>query len=145
MNYSSIWPASEVQQCLQYAAAYGQSLIRRLEAVGLLATGVDIAALHACRHCQSFLKKAPQAAVDGAEHGLAVHHRCHFACLHHLTDLHFGLEYPCRRGPQESACDWCPFASACWFDEKRDKPRYLQKTTPEEFWQMVDREEERHG
>ena len=52
---------------------------------------------------------------------------------------------PCRRGPQESACDWCPFASACWFDEKRDKPRYLQKTTPEEFWQMVDREEERHG
>ncbi len=34
---------------------------------------------------------------------------------------------PCRRGPQESACDWCPFASACWFDEKRDKPRYLQR------------------
>ena len=47
---------------------------------------------------------------------------------------------PCRRGPQESACDWCPFASACWFDEKRDKPHTLQKTTPEEFWQLVDEE-----
>ncbi len=47
---------------------------------------------------------------------------------------------PCRRGPQESVCDWCPFASACWFDEKRDKPHYLQKTTPEEFWQLVDKE-----
>lgn len=52
---------------------------------------------------------------------------------------------PCRRGPQESACDWCPFASACWFDEKRDKPHYLQKTTPEEFWQLVDEEVTRRG
>ena len=47
---------------------------------------------------------------------------------------------PCVRGPQESACDRCAFASACWFDERRDKPRYLQKTTPEEFWAAVDRE-----
>ena len=47
---------------------------------------------------------------------------------------------PCVRGPQESACDRCAFASACWFDERRDKPRYLQKTTPEEFWALVDRE-----
>lgn len=52
---------------------------------------------------------------------------------------------PCCRGPQESACDWCPFASACWFDEKRDKPHYLQKTTPEEFWQRVDEEVTRRG
>lgn len=49
------------------------------------------------------------------------------------------------QGPQESACDWCPFASACWFDEKRDKPHYLQKTTPEEFWQLVDEEVTRRG
>ena len=47
---------------------------------------------------------------------------------------------PCVRGPQESACDRCAFASACWFDERRDKPRYLQKTTPEEFWALVDQE-----
>ena len=47
---------------------------------------------------------------------------------------------PCRRGPQESACDHCAFASACWFDERRDKAQYLQKTTPEEFWAAVDRE-----
>ena len=47
---------------------------------------------------------------------------------------------PCVRGPQESACDHCAFASACWFDERRDKAQYLQKTTPEEFWAVVDRE-----
>ncbi len=52
---------------------------------------------------------------------------------------------PCRRGPLESACDKCPFLSACWFDEKRDKPHYLQKTTPEEFWALVDGEVEQHG
>ena len=52
---------------------------------------------------------------------------------------------PCRRGPQESVCDWCPFASACWFDEKRDKPKYLQKTTAEEFWTLVDKEVEDRG
>ena len=52
---------------------------------------------------------------------------------------------PCRRGPQENICDRCPFASACWFDEKRDKPHYLQKTTPEEFWALVDEEVERRG
>ena len=52
---------------------------------------------------------------------------------------------PCSRGPQENVCDWCPFASACWFDEKRDKPHYLQKTTQEEFWALVDEEVERRG
>ena len=52
---------------------------------------------------------------------------------------------PCVRGPQESACDRCAFASACWFDQRRDKPRYLRKTTPEEFWQLVDEEAEKHG
>ena len=52
---------------------------------------------------------------------------------------------PCTRGPQDSACTWCAFRAACWFDEKRDKPRYLRKITPEEFWQTVDREVEHHG
>lgn len=51
---------------------------------------------------------------------------------------------PCTRGPQDSACTWCAFRAACWFDEKRDKPRYLRKITPEEFWQTVDREVEHH-
>ncbi len=41
---------------------------------------------------------------------------------------------PCRRGPQEKCLRLVSLASACWFDEKRDKPHYLQKTTPEEFW-----------
>ena len=52
---------------------------------------------------------------------------------------------PCTRGPQDSACAWCAFQAACWFDESRDKPHYLKKTTPEEFWQVVDREVEQHG
>ena len=52
---------------------------------------------------------------------------------------------PCTRGPQDSACAWCAFQSACWFDENRDKPHYLKKTTPEEFWQTVDREVAQHG
>ena len=52
---------------------------------------------------------------------------------------------PCIRGPQDSACTWCAFRSACWFDERNDKAHYWRKTTPEEFWQTVDQEVERHG
>ena len=52
---------------------------------------------------------------------------------------------PCTRGPQDSACAWCAFQSACWFDESRDKPHYLRKTTPEEFWQVVDEEVKQRG
>ena len=52
---------------------------------------------------------------------------------------------PAPAGRQDSACTWCAFRAACWFDEKRDKPRYLRKITPEEFWQTVDREVEHHG
>ena len=51
---------------------------------------------------------------------------------------------PCSRGPQQSACDYCPFLAACYFDESRDKRRYLEKTEPEEFWQTIDGEV-RHG
>lgn len=49
---------------------------------------------------------------------------------------------PCSRGPQESACTYCEFASACYFEDGRggDRMRYLKKTEPEEFWQFVDRE-----
>lgn len=45
---------------------------------------------------------------------------------------------PCTRGPQDSACTYCAFASACYFDEKRDRRNYLKKTKPEEFWQYID-------
>ena len=51
---------------------------------------------------------------------------------------------PCSRGPQQSACDYCPFLPACYFDESRDKRRYLEKTEPEKFWQVIDKEV-RHG
>ncbi|MBR5571746.1 MAG: PD-(D/E)XK nuclease family protein [Oscillospiraceae bacterium] len=47
---------------------------------------------------------------------------------------------PYARGPQEGACTYCPFASACYFDKQRDTMRYLKKTSPDEFWQIVDQE-----
>ena len=47
---------------------------------------------------------------------------------------------PCTRGPQDSACTYCPFASACYFDESRDRRHYLKKTDAKEFWQFVDRQ-----
>lgn len=52
---------------------------------------------------------------------------------------------PCTRGPQDSACTYCAFASACYFDEKRDRRNYLKKTKPEEFWQFIDRETGEEG
>lgn len=45
---------------------------------------------------------------------------------------------PYTRGPQDSACTYCPFASACFFDETREKKHVLKKPKPEEFWQFVD-------
>ena len=47
---------------------------------------------------------------------------------------------PCSRGPQDSACTYCEFASACYFEDGRngDKMRYLHKTSEAEFWQFMD-------
>ena len=55
---------------------------------------------------------------------------------------------PYARGPQDSACTYCAFASACYFDESRDKRRQLHKTDSGEFWAMLEKEngeEVRHG
>ena len=55
---------------------------------------------------------------------------------------------PYARGPQDSACTYCAFASACYFDESRDKRRQLHKTDSGEFWDMLEKEngeEARHG
>ena len=55
---------------------------------------------------------------------------------------------PYSRGPQDSACTYCAFASACYFDESRDKRRQLHKTDSGEFWAMLEKEngeEARHG
>ena len=57
---------------------------------------------------------------------------------------------PCSRGPQDSACTYCEFASACYFEEGRggDRTRYLKKTDEEEFWHLLDKtegKEESHG
>ena len=48
---------------------------------------------------------------------------------------------PFCRTPADSACTYCPFVSACGFEDGRgqDRLRYLKKTEPEEFWQEVDR------
>ena len=55
---------------------------------------------------------------------------------------------PYAHGPQDSACTYCAFASACYFDESRDKRRQLHKTDSGEFWAMLEKEngeEARHG
>ena len=55
---------------------------------------------------------------------------------------------PYARGPQDSACTYCAFASACYFDESRDKRRQLHKTDSGEFWAMLEKENgegARHG
>ncbi len=57
---------------------------------------------------------------------------------------------PCSHTPQDSACDYCEFVSACYFrdGQDRDRIRHMKKTEPEEFWQYVQqttREEETHG
>ena len=46
---------------------------------------------------------------------------------------------PFSRGPQDSACTYCEFASACYFEDGRggDKMRYLHKTDEEEFWNLI--------
>ncbi len=54
---------------------------------------------------------------------------------------------PFSRGPQDSACTYCAFASACYFDERRDRRRYLRKTDSGEFWALMEKEggEASHG
>ncbi len=52
---------------------------------------------------------------------------------------------PWVEDPQKSACTYCPFASACYFDESRDTRRYKKKTDAEEFWAFVDRQTGEEG
>ena len=47
---------------------------------------------------------------------------------------------PYTRGPQDSACTYCAFASACYFDESRDRRRQLRKTDSGEFWALMEKE-----
>ena len=46
---------------------------------------------------------------------------------------------PFARSPQESACTYCEFASACHFENGRgrDHVEYIRSTKSEEFWQHV--------
>ena len=47
---------------------------------------------------------------------------------------------PYTRNPQDSACTYCAFASACYFDESRDRKRQLRKTDSGEFWALMEKE-----
>ena len=47
---------------------------------------------------------------------------------------------PYTRSPQDSACTYCAFASACYFDESRDRKRQLRKTDSGEFWALMEKE-----
>ena len=46
---------------------------------------------------------------------------------------------PCRRGPNDTACTYCPFAAACQFDGQRDKFRYIEKLKGDDFWAAIDK------
>lgn len=52
---------------------------------------------------------------------------------------------PCVHNVSVSACTWCPYRAVCGFDEKYDRYRYLQRTEPEQFWDLLDREEGDHA
>jgi len=47
---------------------------------------------------------------------------------------------PCVRSASETACDYCPYASACGFEPGRggDRYEYIPKTNADEFWIAVD-------
>lgn len=47
---------------------------------------------------------------------------------------------PFVRTTQETACAYCPYASACHFEPGRggDRYEYIAKTNPDEFWAAVD-------
>ncbi len=58
---------------------------------------------------------------------------------------------PCSRGPQDNACTYCEFASACYFEDGRgrDRLRPIAKVdSSENFWQFIEKktgEEGAHG
>ena len=46
---------------------------------------------------------------------------------------------PYRKGPKDTACTWCPYASVCQFDAKLgDRARYLKKLSQQEFWEQME-------
>lgn len=46
---------------------------------------------------------------------------------------------PYRKGPNDSACTWCPYAAVCQFDPKLgDRARYLKKLNQQEFWEQME-------
>ena len=51
---------------------------------------------------------------------------------------------PVFRGPENGACRYCQWAGACHFEDGRgrDHRNYLRKVKPEEFWKMLQDEEE---
>jgi len=46
---------------------------------------------------------------------------------------------PCSRNLQQSVCDYCDFASACYFQDHRgdDRMRVLRKVEQEQFWDFI--------
>ena len=52
---------------------------------------------------------------------------------------------PYYRSGQENACLWCEYYEACFFDEERDKRRYLAKLKPGTVWEKLREKEDNHG
>ena len=54
---------------------------------------------------------------------------------------------PVARSPQDTACRWCAYATACYFrpDNGADRYHYLKKTTAAELWNTIDTELEKEA
>ncbi len=50
---------------------------------------------------------------------------------------------PCCHSSEDTPCKYCDWAGACHFQDGRDRDRlrYVRKVKPEEFWELLDREE----
>ena len=63
--------------------------------------------------------------------------------LHEITQEVFAGNIdadPYARTPQQSACTYCEFASACHFENGcgSDRMEYIKATKNDEFWQYID-------
>ena len=61
--------------------------------------------------------------------------------LHQITEEIAGGNIdadPYTRSVQENACTYCAFASACCFEEGRDRRRQLHKTDQDAFWALLE-------
>ncbi len=125
-----------------------EELDKKLRRSGLLLDHPDVLqamehdALTAPRYLPLKVKKGGEISGDIASAAqLGKLGRCVEELLHQITcEIRDGRidADPCKRGPNDTACTYCPFAAACQFDEGQDKFRYIEKLKGDAFWAAID-------